>query len=282
MQVIYDKALFLTDGEYEKETGQQINVQAAVEMPHIRLLAMSGSTEEEQLRMVPDRAEGLHCVKRSLQRSAGEPIVDTIRGFTGDLQTRWHEAGLQKGGKYRCGVGCGCPTSLLPNYASNFEHIPSYQDLRASATAGLYGKHTGKNLHGLSAAHIRIELQKRGARHADTMDKEKLMKYLRNILKGVQRVPALLAFSPQAELSSLALESYEIWPCEPLHDLKGHVVHVLTDLPHHTDQHTAGIISNIVLATVNTNHSRGCDWRKALFLVTKALEDDVECSVRTS
>ena len=59
------------------------------------------------------------------------------------------------------------------------------------------------------------------------------------------------------------------------------MAHVLTELPHHTDQHTAGIISNIVSATVNTNHSRGCDWRKALFLVTKALEDVVECSVRT-
>ena len=30
MQVIYDKALFLTDGEHEKGTGQQINVCAAV------------------------------------------------------------------------------------------------------------------------------------------------------------------------------------------------------------------------------------------------------------
>ena len=59
VQVVYDPALYLSDEEFEAKTGRKINVQAAVEKPFIRLLSMSGSSEEQQLRVVPDRAADL-------------------------------------------------------------------------------------------------------------------------------------------------------------------------------------------------------------------------------
>ena len=231
VQVVYDEALFLTDNEYQSNFGHKLNVQAAVEMPHVRLLSMSGSTEEEQLRMAPDSCEDLHCTRKSLQRVVGDPIIDTLRGYTGDLQARWHEAGVQKGGEYRCGVGCGCPTSLLPNYASNLGYkIPSFRELQVRATAGFYGNKPGMNLHQLSLEQLHTELRARGMARVTTMNKVDASKHFCNLLQGV-RVPALIAFSPRAELSSFALEQYELWPCEPLHDLKGHISHVLNKIP---------------------------------------------------
>ena len=89
--VIYDRAIFLTDVEYRSAHGKKICVQAAVEVPFIILLSMSGSTDEEQLRVVPDRAEDLHSVSTPLCQEVGDPLCDRLVGFTGDLQTRWME-----------------------------------------------------------------------------------------------------------------------------------------------------------------------------------------------
>ena len=85
VHVTYDRAIFLTDEEYRSAHGKRICVQAAVEAPFIRLLSMSGSTDEEQLRVVPDRAEDLHCVSTPICQEVGDPLCDSLIGFTGDL-----------------------------------------------------------------------------------------------------------------------------------------------------------------------------------------------------
>lgn len=47
--------------------------------------------------------------------------------------------------------------------------------------------------------------------------------------KGINNVPALLQLTPQATLASLNLEKYEIFPTEPLHDLKGHIHNIIEE-----------------------------------------------------
>ena len=194
VQVVYDKALFLTDNEYKCKTGRGVDVQSLVEIPEIRLLSMSGASEEEQLRVVPGRAQDLHTVQAELSRQKGEGLVDQLVGFLGDHQARWFEAGLQKGGGYSCGSGCGCRSTDYPNYASNLQRIPSYCELRERATAGQFGKVAGSNLHHLSADEVRTELRKRGVKGTANMDGSAARACLRSILQGVLRVPALLAF----------------------------------------------------------------------------------------
>ena len=49
LQVVYDPAIHVTDEEYQEVNGARINVQSAVEVPIIRLFAISGSSEEEYL-----------------------------------------------------------------------------------------------------------------------------------------------------------------------------------------------------------------------------------------
>ena len=47
-----------------------------------------------------------------------------------------------------------------------------------------------------------------------------------------QRVPTILINTPTLPLSDLNLGSYCVLDCEPLHDLKGHLINMLTELPH--------------------------------------------------
>ena len=79
----------------------------------------------------------------------------------------------------------------------------------------------------------RTELKRRGVRGVYEKDRPQLVRELRALLRGVQRVPTLLAFTPRADLSRFALENYQVMPCEPLHDLKGHISDVLKELPSH-------------------------------------------------
>ena len=119
---------------------------------------------------MPDRAHDLHTVQAELSRQKGEGLVDQLVGFLGDHQARWFEAGLQKGGGYSCGSGCGCRSTDYPNYASNLQRIPSYCELRERATTGQFGKVPGSNLHHLSADEVRTELRKRGVKGTANMD----------------------------------------------------------------------------------------------------------------
>ena len=53
------------------------------------------------------------------------------------------------GGRYKCGSGCGCPSSDIPAYSQQVVRpIPTLADLQARATAGHFGRLPGfLNLH---------------------------------------------------------------------------------------------------------------------------------------
>ena len=55
---------------------------------------------------------------------------------------------------------------------------------------------------------------------------------LRGILCGAQRVPSLLLANPTLSLEALHLQHYTILDSEPLHDLKGQLFNLFTELPY--------------------------------------------------
>lgn len=84
----------------------------------------------------------------------------------------------------------------------------------------------------LKVGELREELGARGVHIREGALKDDLQQQLTDILRGVSRVPALLLTNPTQSLSSLSLDKYEVVASEPLHDLKGHIINVITELPH--------------------------------------------------
>jgi len=62
----------------------------------------------------------------------------------------------------------------------------------------------------LKVAELRTELTK----------KAQLQEDLDNLQKGISNFPALIQNTPQVSLATLGLQQYEVFPSEPLHDLK--------------------------------------------------------------
>ena len=77
MQVIYDKALFLTDGEHEKETGQQINVRAAVaELDRVQV--GQARTADGRAHVSTAMAEKYNSAESHVQQQV-QAVHDTLR-----------------------------------------------------------------------------------------------------------------------------------------------------------------------------------------------------------
>ena len=102
---------------------------------------------------------------------------------------------------------------------------------------------------------------------------EDLQTFLSRRLKGQQRVPALLTSSPCIPLQDLGPESLQTLPVEPLHDLKGHLSHVMTEVQQHMPKDKE--LATITSTAVNAEHGRSCDWMKAVVVAAKHGEGKV-------
>lgn len=80
-----------------------------------------------------------------------------------------------------------------------------------------------------------LELELGGGGIYNGKTRKEMQKLLEEDLHGVSRVPALLFSSPQSSLESLNLGSYEVPPCEPMHDVAHHIENLLTELPIHIE-----------------------------------------------
>ena len=164
-----------------------------------------------------------------LDREKGK-IKDTLRFFTGDHPAAQFEQGTKQGGTFKCGA-CGCKESMFGDQAHSLNYNwRSLENLQSLAVGGTYSKHPGvlKPFEALKVDELCRELEAR--RVADTsMTKPILTNMLENILRVV-RVPALLLTDPSRSLLSLNLDRYEVIASEPLHDLKGHIINLITEL----------------------------------------------------
>ena len=110
----------------------------------------------------------------------------------------------------------------------------SLKELQTIALQGVLGKVpcSTKPLYvpDLSVTDICKEL---GARGLDCSGKRRpeLQDDLQGILQGIQRVQSLIYLHPEEELVTLNLQHYAVVDCEPLHDIKGHLLNLFQELP---------------------------------------------------
>ena len=195
------------------------------------------------------------CLKCKLQTAAvlhwqssiGIEITDVLRFFKGDGPAKQFERGTQMGGNYKCG-GCGCHSDMMEDLAHSL-HLKwrSLAHLQTLALAGIHGGQSNvlKPFETLNTSQLQAELRKRNIFHSATTKKD-CQAILAQALKGVQRVPTLLLPTPTKSLSSLNLDKYEILDSEPLHDLKGHLLHLFAELPFILDKDTGALCKQII------------------------------------
>ena len=83
-------------------------------------------------------------------------------------------------------------------------------------------------------------------------------------LQDVQQVPTLLLDNPTQLLSDLNLQHYIILDCEPLHDLKGHLANLFTELPFVIDdQSLATECKQMIDIHLSKANITGADYRLA-------------------
>ena len=100
VNVLYNKAVFYTNAEYENLSGIKIQVQGFIEILELYLLGRWRSNDEE-LGYVDTRTKCLKDFNVRLQ-AKDIPIADVIRFFHGDGPAMQFEAGNEKGDHYFC------------------------------------------------------------------------------------------------------------------------------------------------------------------------------------
>ena len=96
------------------------------------------------------------------------------------------------------------------------------------------------------------------------MLEEKLIKEMH----GIQRLPLLYnqGFFEQ-------LESYEVLPCEPLHDVINHIENLYIELPLHLKKEEKKLMEEFIsLSFERKETKRGVDCRKSLIKLTNRLK----------
>ena len=115
----------------------------------------------------------------------------------------------------------------------------------------------------LSKDQLREELQQRDV-YTEATTKKELQQTLHKALHGVQRVPSLLIHDPMQDLSKLHLEQYQVLDCEPLHDLKGHISNLLTELPSILEPNITKHYKKVLDVGLSKEKKTGADYRLTL------------------
>ena len=285
IHVLYDPAVFCSLAEYELKSGEKCfrSIQEIIE-EHI--LCLSSSSPSDQVATISDRLDCLHGLQRPVKSSSGIDVNDRLLFFIGDHPAQAFERGSQLGGNYKCG-SCGCLSSRMDDLAHSFTcSWRSLDDLQNLVIQGTYGKKPGllKPFEKLKKAQLKEELCLRGIPNIESSDKKELTSLLVCILRGAQRVPTLLITNPIQPLSELNLGAYTILDSEPLHDLKGHLINLLTELPYILDGSVKtmcfDLLTNLLYSKKQNGYS-GADLRIALMETYKFLyTQEIDCCTK--
>ena len=275
VHTLYDPAVFLTDEEFKLQNNlpEAVCVQSEVEQPEIYILSLGGSSVEDQAAIIGDRLDCLPGLSIPIE-SEGIEMNDTLRFFTGDHPATQFEQGTKLGGHYKCGA-CGCRESTFDDQAhSLYLKLRSLNTLTTLAIKGVYGKQRGivRPFDGLKVDELRRELRARGL--DTTGNKDDLQTLLDETLKGVASVPALLLTNPIQSLSSLNLSNYEVVASEPLHDIKGHIINLLTELPHILPEgEETAECKHLIKISLAKKKKVGADMRRVIIQVYLMLKE---------
>ena len=105
-----------------------------------------------------------------------------------------------------------------------------------------------KPFSGLQKQELALELDGRGDQDRIILDED---------LNGVNQVPELLFNSPNSSLESLNLESYEVLPCEPIHEITHHNENLLTGIPAQIEDKKAKSLVEAVSQTTGRKETKG-------------------------
>lgn len=129
-----------------------------------------------------------------------------------------------------------------------------------------------KPFEGLTKEQLKDELRNRCLLFSETLVKDDYEKELKEELKGIQRVPALLFLSPTIDLEELSLQSYEHLTCEPMHDVSNHITNILKEIPGHLNKDQNSLFENIMELTLGGKEiKRACDNRAAIVIFAQQL-----------
>ena len=268
VHILYDDAVFFTNEEYQQKHNQNIDIQSEVEQPEIHMLALSSPSIEDQAALLPERVACLHDLSETITASNGVELIDRLHFFTGDKPAAQFERGTQIGGTYKCG-GCGCKDVMMDDQAHSLRcTLRSFEDLQDLAVSGIFGKQPNvlKPFDQLLVAQLKQELLARKFYETD-QPKPQLSQILVDMLKGVQRVPSLLLLNPSQPVSHLNLQLYTILDSEPLHDLKGHILNLFSELPYILPESVKGDCEARIKLCTSKDKTTGADLRCCLIEV---------------
>lgn len=240
------------------------------------LLSAGSSSGEDQAALIGERVSCLLDLPNPVYTESGMAITDTVRYFTGDHPAAQFEQGTKHGGMYKCGA-CGCKETLFSDQAHALAHVWRPLDtLQSLATGGTFGKQPGvlRPFDSLRVNKLKRELGARGVYLKEGLRKDVLQRKLDDILRGVASVPALLLTAPMQSLSSLGLAKYEVVASEPLHDLKGHIVNLITELPYVLPPgDTVKKCSHLIECCLSKVKKSGADLRRIVIQLYLLLKD---------
>lgn len=212
-------------------------------------------------------------------RSALEPIStndgviirDIVRYFHGDGPAQQFEAGNKIGDNYPC-VGCEAHASRFDDLAYSFRaHHLTLEERQQFILNGVAWKHSKLNPLKNMKVQALTELQHQGC-SVNGKRKPELQEMLNDIQKGIANIPAIIQGSPQATLQSIGLGNYEVFPREPLHDLKGHFENVIDECMKNAPANVKEVVKHIHASVLKKSTPRGCDYRKAIVLIYNELQ----------
>ena len=265
LSVIFDEAVFDVSLYDERKHG--VKLQEYVEQPEIYMICMSSSSVDDQAAIIPDRLKCLSSLSQPLISSNGVEVNDVLHFFVGDHKAIAFEQGAQCGGNFPCGT-CGIHVSKFTDQTlALHRRVRSLQDIQNLATSARFGKRLNivRPFENLTMGEIQTELHLRGCIDVD-MPKAQLVAKLKSILEGVQRVP------------QSNLQRYSILPCEPLHDLKGHLNNLLPNVPTLLTGELKTNVHDLIQKCVywkDSGHT-GADMRVGLLRVYSMLINAVE------
>ncbi|KAL9977629.1 hypothetical protein ACROYT_G015057 [Oculina patagonica] len=124
----------------------------------------------------------------------------------------------------------------------------------------------------MTVPELKIESVTKGLDVDERLKRKELQQNLKDHLKGVQRVPALLINEQDKSLKDINLEMYEVLPTEPLHDVKEHTANVISEITHHlTNDEKVAFRQTLELVNGTKDQLRGSDYRE-MTIETKVTE----------
>lgn len=262
-----------------------MDVPALVEKPHLYILGRCSAKEVEQLGYVDTTRECLDQLTNNLQTSKGVPVVDVMCFFHGDGPEQQFESGEQRGGNNGC-VSCSADSHRYRDlvYCFRSHHLSQADRCRIvwAGPAGRRKRNRGiKPFKDMTVSELKIECAARGLDVDERLKKKELQQNLKDHLRGVQRVPALLINEQDKSLKDINLDMYEVLPTEPLHNVKEHIANVVSEITHHlTDVEKVAFQQMLELVSGTKDQLRGSDYREMAIVLAKQLREIVSDKVQ--